>query len=149
VSAAALAVHRAFYDAVETGDVDLMASLWVDDPGTSCVHPAALPLRGTSAVLRSWTVLMANVGYIQFFLTDVEAVALPRGADRPGTIVITCTENILSGDGLSSVEAFTGGRAVCTSILVEVPGPSGAATWKFWSRHASPVADPHVSDPED
>ena len=41
MSGAALAVHRAFYDAVETGDVDLMASLWVDDPGTSCVHPGA------------------------------------------------------------------------------------------------------------
>ena len=80
---AALAVHRAFYDAVETGDVDLMASLWADDPETSCIHPGATPLRGTAAVLRSWTVLMANVGYIQFFLTEIELTTLPARLRRP------------------------------------------------------------------
>ena len=130
-----LEVHRLFYDAVESGDVDLMASLWVDDPDTSCVHPGAVPLRGTSQVLRSWTVLMANVGYIQFFLTDVDVVMLPRGADEPDTAVIVCTENILSGEGMSSPDAFAGGRAVCTSIVVRTGGG-----WKFWSRHASPIA---------
>jgi hypothetical protein len=136
-----LTTHRAFYDAVETGDVDLMASLWVDDPDTSCVHPGALPLRGTAQVLRSWTVLMANVGYIQFFLTDVEVATFPRRAAEPETAVITCTENILSGEGLVSAEAFSGGKAVCTSILVREPGG-----WKFWSRHASPIADLHIHD---
>lgn len=132
---AALAVHRAFYDAVETGDADLMASLWADAPDISCVHPGGLPLRGTSTVLRSWTVLMANVGYIQFFLTDVEQSALPRGAADPQAIVVTCTENILSGDGLAAAD-FVGGRAFSTSVLVRDGG-----TWKFWSRHASPVAE--------
>ena len=136
MSDAALTVHRAFYDAIESGDVDLMASLWVDDPDTSCVHPGAVPLRGTSQVLRSWTVLMANVGYIQFFLTDVDVVMLPRGADEPDTAVIVCTENILSGEGMSSPDAFAGGRAVCTSIVVRTGGG-----WKFWSRHASPIAE--------
>jgi ketosteroid isomerase-like protein len=136
-----LTSHRLFYDAVETGDVDLMASLWVDDADTSCVHPGALPLRGTAQVLRSWTVLMANVGYIQFFLTDLEVATFPRGADEPTTAVVTCTENILSGEGLSSAEAFAGGKAVCTSILVKEPGG-----WKFWSRHASPIAELHIDD---
>jgi hypothetical protein len=131
-----LIAHRSFYDAVESGDVDLMASLWVDDPGTSCVHPGAVPLRGTSQVLRSWTVLMANVGYIQFFLTDIDVVLLPRGSDEPDTAVVVCTENILSGEQMASPGAFAGGRAVCTSILVRVGGG-----WKFWSRHASPIAD--------
>ena len=141
---AALATHRAFYDAVETGDVDLMASLWVDDPETSCVHPGAVPLRGTAAVLRSWTVLMANVGYIQFFLTDREVTTLPLGEDNPSAVVITCTENILSGGEASGDEMFTGGKAVCTSILVRDEGG-----WKFWSRHASPVAELGAPDSED
>lgn len=142
MSDAALAVHRAFYDAVETGDVDLMASLWADDPHTSCVHPGALPLRGTSQVLRSWTVLMANVGYIQFFLTDVEVQLFPPGSDDPTLAMIVCTENILSAEGMSSPEAFRGGKAVCTSILVRNrSGGRTAGDWKFWSRHASPIAE--------
>jgi hypothetical protein len=131
-----LTAHRSFYDAVESGDVDLMASLWVDDPGTSCVHPGAPPLRGTTHVLRSWTVLMASVDYVQFFLTDVEVVLLPRGSDDPQTAVVVCTENILSAEQMASADAFAGGRAVCTSILVRAGGG-----WKFWSRHASPIAE--------
>jgi len=136
-----LVTHRSFYDAVESGDVDLMASLWVDDPDTSCVHPGAVPLRGTSQVLRSWTVLMANVGYIQFFLTDIDVTMLPRGADEPDTAVIVCTENILSGEGMSSPDAFAGGKAVCTSILVRT-----GDGWKFWSRHVSPIAELLMED---
>jgi len=138
-----LTIHRAFYDAVETGDVDLMASLWVDDPETSCIHPGAVPLRGTAAVLRSWTVLMANVGYIQFFLTDLHVTSLPNGSDDASTVVITCTENILSGGQTPDQEVFQGGKAVCTSILVR-----DGAGWKFWSRHASPVAELGNPDPE-
>jgi len=136
-----LVTHRSFYDAVESGDVDLMASLWVDDPDTSCVHPGAVPLRGTSQVLRSWTVLMANVGYIQFFLTDIDVRTFPLGDDDPTMAVIVCTENILSGEGMTSPDAFAGGKAVCTSILVRAGGG-----WKFWSRHASPIAELRMED---
>ena len=77
-----LATHRAFYDAVETGDLDLMASLWVNDADTSCIHPGAEQLKGTEAVLRSWTLLMANVGYIQFFLTDIAVDDAAEGCRR-------------------------------------------------------------------
>ncbi|MFD1859290.1 DUF4440 domain-containing protein [Aeromicrobium camelliae] len=130
-----LAAHRAFYDAIETGDLDLMASLWVDDPGVTCVHPAAPPLHGTETVLRSWAVLMAQIEYIQFFLTDIEITTFPVGADQPSSALVVCTENILS-DGETS-ESFTGGAAICSSLLVR-----DGRRWRFWSRHASPVAIP-------
>ena len=134
--------HRAFYDAVEAGDIDLMRSLWVESPSTTCVHPGAEALEGTEAVLRSWSLLMANVGYIQFFLTDVQ-VAWPLGADADVAIV-TCTENILSGEGTESPEQFSGGKAVCTTVLVQLRG-----TWRIWSRHASPVLDIDTDAPEE
>ncbi|MEH3032511.1 MAG: nuclear transport factor 2 family protein [Aeromicrobium erythreum] len=133
MSADVLTAHRAFYDAVETGDPDLMASLWVDDPGTSCVHPGAEVLHGTSAVLRSWSLLMANLDYIQFFLTDVR-VTHPWGADGD-VAVVSCTENILSGQEMAD-DSFAGGKAVCTSLLVRRGG-----SWRFFARHASPVIE--------
>ncbi len=141
-----LATHRAFYDAVETGDLDLMTSLWVDDPDTSCIHPGAEQLRGTDAVLRSWTLLMANVGYIQFFLTDIAVATLPADADDPDTAVVTCTENILSDEGTGSVESFAGGKAICTSVLVR--DRTGSGGWRFWSRHASPVLELEMEEEE-
>jgi len=127
-----LAVHRSFYDAVETGDVDLMEALWVDDESTVCVHPNAEPVHGTGRVLRSWTAVMAAVGYIQFFLTDVKVTLLPP--QDPTTAVVVCTENILSGAG--SVESFYGARAVSTSILVR-----HGTGWRFQARHASPLME--------
>ncbi|MGJ9413331.1 nuclear transport factor 2 family protein [Aeromicrobium sp. CF4.19] len=139
-----LASHRAFYDAVETGDLELMESLWADAPSTTCVHPGAEPLIGTDAVLRSWVLLMANVDYIQFFLTDVAVSVLPgtpRGPEGTGegdVAVVTCTENILSGEGTESADSFSGGKAVCTSVLVRAGADE---PWRFWSRHASPVLE--------
>lgn len=134
--------HRAFYDAVESGDLDLMRSLWVDAPTTTCVHPGSESIEGTESVLRSWTLLMANVGYIQFFLTDVQ-VSWPLGGDGD-VAVVTCTENILSGEGTESPDQFAGAKAVCTAVLVRRDG-----RWLFWSRHASPVLDLDTEAPEE
>lgn len=136
-----LTAHRSFYDSVEAGDVDLMASLWADSAHTTCVHPGAEPVHGTAAILRTWTMVMANVGYIQFFLTDIDVTTFPVGSDDPHTAVITCTENILSGEGLAADESFSGGKAIATSILVK-----DHKTWKIWTRHASPVIDPERSE---
>lgn len=147
MSETALAVHRALYDAVEGGDADLMTALWVDDPDTSCVHPGAPILRGTSDVVRSWVVLMSQIGYIQFFLTDVEVTTLPPGSDTPGTAVVTCTESILSGDpdqpgGILAATSFGAATAQSTSILVRGGNSESGGGWKFWLRHASPVPPP-------
>ena len=60
-----------------------MASLWVNDADTSCVHPGAEPLKGTARSCARGPLLMANVGYIQFFLTDIEVTTFPRGAADP------------------------------------------------------------------
>lgn len=139
-----LDAHRSLYDAVETGDIDLMESLWVNDPTTICVHPGAEPIIGTSAIVRSWAVLMANLGYIQFFLTDIK-VAWPRG-DEGDVVVVSCTENVLSGQEMPE-DSFAGAKAVCTTTFVR----TGSATrpgWRVWARHASPVIDAE-SEPEE
>lgn len=121
-------VHRSLYDAVETGDANLMRAIWADRDDTTCVHPGALPQRGTAAILRGWTALMAHVDYLQFFLTDVEE--LPIGED---VVVITCVENILAGE---SLEAFASGRIATTSVLRREAG-----SWQYWARHASPIME--------
>ena len=86
------AVNTAFYEAFETADLDTMQDLWLDDPETLCVHPGALPVRGTGPISRSWALIMANTPYIQFFLTDVEVSLRGEPADVAS---VTCTENVL------------------------------------------------------
>lgn len=127
-----LAVNQAFYDSIESGDMDLMRSIWASRSDVVCVHPGGEPVRGPESVMRAWAMVMANVDYIQFFLTDVK-LAIAPGPGEPNIAVVTCAENILSGAG--SDETFAGGKAIATNIFVR----DGSA-WKLWMHHSSPVA---------
>jgi uncharacterized protein (TIGR02246 family) len=122
------AANTALYTAFETGDLDLMASLWTDAPEgpARCVHPGWAPLSGRSAILRSWALIMASTAYVQFIITDVETVLLGDVA------VVTCTENSLSGSEDGSTLA--GGHTVATNVFLRRDGG-----WRIWLHHASPV----------
>ncbi len=100
------AANTAFYEALERGDFEEVASAWLTpsdlgvdesyhDPAdtgvVSCVHPGWPVLTGRGEVLRSYALIMANTDYIQFFLTDVHVSV------TGDTALVTCTENILSG----------------------------------------------------
>jgi uncharacterized protein (TIGR02246 family) len=120
------AANTAMYDALERADVDGMAAVWddVEPDAVVCVHPGWPMLRGRGRVLRSFSAIMANTPYIQFFLTDVEV------AVTGDTAVVTCTENILtavSQDGAS-------GQVVATNVFVRRP-----QGWRLQVHHGSPV----------
>jgi ketosteroid isomerase-like protein len=135
--------NAAFYTAFETADLDGMRDLWLDDPETLCVHPGAMPVRGTPAISRSWALIMANTPYIQFFLTDVE-VSVLTGSDAGGRDVasVTCTENVLTADEQTDPDTFGGAKAVATNVFVRTP-----EGWRLWIHHASPVlSDEHHDD---
>lgn len=130
---AVLSANRAFYDALETGDIDLMGAVWADSDCV-CVHPSTAPIHGRAAVLRSLSLIMANTGYIQFFITDV---AVTRSGDRA---VVTHTENILTSgmetgedDGGPS-EALLSARAAALNVFVRQGGG-----WRMWVHHATSV----------
>lgn len=127
-----LTANRAFYDALETGDIDLMGAVWADE-GCVCVHPSTAAIHGRAAVLRSMSLIMANTAYIQFFLTDV---TVSRSGDRA---VVTCTENILTSgtdDGGQDAdgEALLSARATALNAFVRQDGG-----WRMWVHHATSV----------
>ncbi len=123
-----LARQADFYSAFERADFDAMAELWADDDGVVCVHPAAPAIRGRAAVMRSWVALMADVPYIQFILTDIEASVTDDLA------TVTCMENVLSAAPDTPVGVFAGGRAVATNVFRHT-----SSGWRLWVHHASPV----------
>ena len=122
------AVNEAFYHAFESADLDTMTELWIEDEESLCVHPGAMPVRGTKAINRSWALIMANTPYIQFFLTDVEVSVLGDVAS------VTCTENVLTADEMTDEGSFNGAKAVATNVLVRTD-----QGWRLWIHHASPV----------
>jgi ketosteroid isomerase-like protein len=135
-------VHQAFYDAVESGDLEGLGRLLLDGPladSVTVVHPGWPVLRGRGHVLRSYALIMANTEYMQFFLTDVEVTIAGE------TALVTCTENILSGgpaepDG--SAGELVGGLVVATNVFRHT-----AAGWRLWSHHGSPVLSEGGEEP--
>ena len=113
------------YGAFEAGDVDRMESVWddVEPEALVCVHPGWPMLRGRSAVLRSWSAVMAGTDYIQFFLTDVQVSM--HGA----TAVVSCTENVLT-----SADVGENAAVVATNVFVQ-----RADGWRLQVHHGSPV----------
>ncbi len=138
------AANSAFYTAVESADVDLLAAIWIDGPAAGdafCVHPGWPALRGRTDILRSFSVILANTPYIQFFLTDVEIRTAGELA------VVTCAENILTavdGDDAEGRSGLTGGRVVATNVFRRT-----SAGWRLWLHHASPVLSGSDDDVDD
>ena len=120
------AANTALYEALESADVDRMAAVWDDaDPDALvCVHPGWPMLRGRAHVLRSFSAIMANTPYIQFFLTDVQVRV------EGDTAVVTCTENILTAVS----QEGSSGQVVATNVFRRRP-----EGWRLQVHHGSPV----------
>ena len=120
------AANLALYEALESADVDRMGRVWdeAEPDKIVCVHPGWPMLRGRSHVLRSFSAIMANTPYIQFFLTDVHVSVSESAA------VVTCTENILT----AVEEKGSTGEVVATNVFVLRP-----EGWRLQVHHGSPV----------
>jgi uncharacterized protein (TIGR02246 family) len=126
VNAEVEAANTALYEALESADVDRMAAVWDDaDPdAVVCVHPGWPMLRGRGQVLRSFSAIMANTPYIQFFLTDLDIRV------EGDTAVVTCTENILTAVS----EQGSSGEVVATNVFRRRHDG-----WRLQVHHGSPV----------
>ena len=135
---AVVVANAELYAAFEEGDVDRMEAVWDEADDVVCVHPGWPMLRGRARVLRSWSVIMANTNYIQFFLTGVDAVI------DGDTAVVTCEENILTAvadpDGALSQSA----KVVSTNVFRR-----RGDGWRLWLHHGSPVMAPSEEPPID
>ncbi|GAB3211328.1 nuclear transport factor 2 family protein [Marinactinospora thermotolerans] len=119
-----------FYQAIETGDIDLMRRVWAEEdqaPDLVCVNPGWPLLRGRAEILRAWSLIMANVPYIQYVLTETHIGV------NGDIAMVTCGENVLTAED-DSPGFVAGGQVVTTNLFIRT-----AQGWRLWSHHASPV----------
>jgi uncharacterized protein (TIGR02246 family) len=125
-------LNAQFYAAFEAGDLDRMADVWAEDKDAGgsvvCIHPGGPMVRGRSAVLRSWALLMANTSYIQFVLTDVLTQVSGDIA------VLTCAENIITAADDDGAGFAAGGKVATTNAFIRTD-----RGWRLWLHHGSPV----------
>jgi uncharacterized protein (TIGR02246 family) len=127
--------NAALYAAFENADLDALEQLWDDADDIACIHPGSPVLSGRKDVLRSWTALLANSGYLQFVLSDVQVRVSGDVA------VVTCEENILAD--ISAQDGLVGGTAVATNVFRRRDD-----RWRLWVHHSSPVATGEAPDDE-
>ena len=124
---AVTAANQELYAAFEVADLDRMEAVWDDTDDVRCIHPGWPALIGRARVMRSWSVLMANTSYIQFFLTGVTADVDEAAA----TIVMDdfglAAESVLDGgDGLADARVVGDLEAVFGERHVEVDADEDA-----------------------
>lgn len=130
---ALLAANTAFYDALESLDLDRMVACWSTADDVWCVHPGGEMVLGAAAVRRSWGAVFAATASMHVVVTDVVATA------SGGLGVVRCTENVLTSVGGRS--ELGAGRALTVNVFRE-EGDGDDGAWLLVGHHAAPPLRP-------
>jgi len=115
------AANQTFYQAHESGNFELMSSIWNHGPDVVCIHPGWPILRGWEAVEDSWRRIFAGPSGNQFIVTN-DQLNIAKGFAW-----ITLDENLMSAAGTGTIAA--------TNLFLKIEG-----RWKVVHHHGSPVA---------
>ncbi len=120
-----LAANRGFYDALESLDMAAMEACWASGTEVACLHPGGAWHRGWDEVSAGLEGIMANTGYIEFEIADVEVTLVDPLA------WVTCVERITSAAGE--------GRHVVAEVAATNLFVLDATGWRLALHHASPI----------
>lgn len=114
--------EAAFYEALETGDLEAMMEVWAEDEEIVCVHPGGPRICGYEQVRESWSKILASGQRLRVQLTEqvyVQGMMLA---------VHSVHENFaVAGD------AARQRPVVATNVYVRQGGG-----WRMVAHHASP-----------
>ncbi len=123
-----LSANRRFYEALEALDIGAMEACWSTAPGIACLHPGGPWQRGWDQVISGWEVVLANTGYIEVQITDVEV------AVNDPLAWVTCVELITSADGEGASAAA---EVAATNLFLLDSGG-----WRIALHHTSLIIRP-------
>ena len=123
--------ERAFYEAFQRADVEVMMEVWADDDSIICIHPMGPRLEGREAVAQSWREIFAGGSRLRFELTQVACTL-------DGDLAVHCVyENIRQ-------EESPARRSLVLATNIYRSTDRG---WRMIMHHASPGVVP--PDPGD
>ena len=116
-------VEAAFYEALETCDLDAMMSVWAEDEEVVCVQPGGGRLVGYTMIRAAWQRIFANGRRLKVRMSQQTTVTTPFA------MISTVLEHFatLDDENLSAPVA-------ATNVYVR-----GALGWRMVAHHASPV----------
>ena len=120
--------EEAFYAAFQSGDIDLMMTVWSKDENTCCIHPGGPRLEGWQLIQDSWQQIFSNEGNLEFEIRQ-KKVAVENDAAIHHVI-----ESI-------SVDGKLQSEILATNIYINTDDG-----WKMIVHHASPELHAKVEE---
>ncbi len=115
-------VETAFYQAMQSANLEAMMSLWAEDEEIVCVHPTGVRLVGHVQIRESWRQIFSGDQRLQ--------VALSRLAKHEDALVsVRSVYEHICVQGEQHLPA----PVVCTNVFIHTPGG-----WRMVAHHASP-----------
>lgn len=125
-------VEAAFYEAMQTGDIDKLMACWADEDEIVCVHPGGPRLVGASLIRASFEAMFSN-GTIQ---------ARPERIHRLQTLG-ACMHSLVERLAILTPEGPAQALVVATNVYHQT-----SQGWRMVVHHASPgsAADGQATD---
>ena len=123
-------IEAAFYDALQTADIDRLMACWADDDEIVCVHPGGPRVVGAGAIRTTFEAIFAN-GAIRAWPEQV------RKVDTMASVVHNLLERVevLTASGLT--EAYV----LATNVYHKT-----AQGWRMVAHHASPGSEEQAQE---
>ncbi|MDB5964498.1 MAG: hypothetical protein JWQ72_998 [Polaromonas sp.] len=122
-SGSAADTEAAFYEALQSGDVERLMACWADDDDIFCVHPGSGRLLGAGAIRASFEAMFAN-GTIQARPEKVHVVEAMGGA---------CIHSVLERVEVLTEDGPRHAYVIATNVYQRT-----AQGWRMVAHHASP-----------
>lgn len=126
-------VEAAFYEALQTADLDKLMACWADEDDIVCIHPGGPRVVGAGAIRAAFDALFAHGGAIQI---RPEAI---RRVDSLASAVHTLQER---------VEVLTAEGPVHAHVLVTNVYHKTPQGWRLVVHHASPGTQGEMQEVE-
>lgn len=115
-------VEAAFYEALQTGDIELLMACWSDDDEIVCVHPGGPRVVGSAAIRATFDAIFAN-GSIRAWPEQV------RRIEAMASVVHNVLERVQVITDTGPAEAYV----LATNVYHKT-----AQGWRMVAHHASP-----------
>jgi ketosteroid isomerase-like protein len=115
-------VEAAFYEALQTGDIDKLMACWADEDDIVCVHPGGPRVVGTGAVQAAFTAVFAS-GSIRAWPHSVRKVQA----------LASCVHSVLERIEVLTQEGLREAYVIATNVYHKTP-----QGWRMVAHHASP-----------
>ena len=123
-------VEAAFYEALQTADIEKLMACWADDDEIVCVHPGGPRVVGHGAIRAAFDAMFSN--------GSIAAVPLQvRKVESLASVVHNVLERIAVMTGSGIVQAYV----LATNVYHKTP-----QGWRMVAHHASPGTQDEVQE---